>query len=442
MSILIIVFGSLNVNYLNHILIYNNDSLLLFSLLLLLVAAQSKSGQFGFHTWLLNAMEAPGPVSSLLHSATMVIAGVYLIQRISSLLILSPYFPIIVLVFGSFSALFASINGLIDNDIKKIIAYSTVSQLGYLFVAAGAYQFDVALFHIINHSFFKSLLFISAGVIIHSQNDDQDLRKYGALVFNYSYIYLTIFVGSLSLMAFPYLSGFYSKDLLLSLLFVDSSIRFYAYIMCFVAAIFTSLYSQKIVIMTFLSKAAMSRQAYSNLHGTPFSVLFLTTIQIFGSIFSGYLLSSSWSSDTFALWSNSFGSLLVPNLNMAFIASDSFEYTLLLNLVSLSLIPVSLSINSSYRIYRVLPIMNNFNVIYSFIIKYSLRLFNKSLLLLDQNLFNPVKYYSIVEYASIKVAYFSRYFIVSNLLWVVIGLLSLTFGYTYLVLGLWILFSQ
>lgn len=441
MSILILYFGSLDISYLSHILIYNNDNLLLFALLLTLIGALSKSGQFGFHTWLLNAMEGPGPVSSLLHSATMVLAGVYLILRLSSVLILSQEFAIIVLVAGSFSALFASINGLIDNDIKKIIAYSTVSQLGYLFVAIGAYQFDVSLFHIINHSFFKSLLFISAGVIIHSLNDDQDQRKYGALVFNYSYIYLTIFIASLSLIAFPYFSGFYSKDLLLSLLYVDSSIRFYGYIMCYAAAIFTSLYSLKIVIMTFLSQASMNKKAYENLHGTPFSVIFLTTILVFGSIFSGYILSGSWSNDTFQLWSNSFASILVPNLYAGFIASNSFEFTLLLNLLVLTLIPLSLNINSKYRIYNILPIMHNFNVIYSYIIKYTLRLFNKSLVLLDQNLFNPIKYYSLIEYGSVKVAYFSRYFIISNLLWVVIGLLSQIFGYNYQIIGLLVLFS-
>ena len=183
--------------------------------LLLFVGAVGKSAQIGLHTWLPDAMEGPTPVSALIHAATMVTAGVYLIIRCSPLYEYSGIALTVITVFGALTAFIAGTIGLVQNDLKKVIAYSTCSQLGYMVFACGLSNYSVSMFHLINHAYFKALLFLSAGSVIHALNDEQDMRRMGGLLQVLPYTYVMILIGSLALMGFPFLTGFYSKDVIL-----------------------------------------------------------------------------------------------------------------------------------------------------------------------------------------------------------------------------------
>lgn len=180
------------------------------------VAVVGKSAQLGLHTWLPDAMEGPTPVSALLHAATMVTAGVYLLLRISFVLAASPDILLLISFWGSLTAFFAATVGAFQNDIKKIIAYSTCSQLGYMVSACGLNNFSGAYFHLFNHAFFKALLFLGAGSVIHAVLNEQDIRKYGLLINLLPFTFLCMLIGSFSLMGLPFLSGFYSKDVVLN----------------------------------------------------------------------------------------------------------------------------------------------------------------------------------------------------------------------------------
>jgi len=184
---------------------------------LLFLGACGKSAQIGLHTWLPDAMEGPTPVSALIHAATMVTAGVFLIIKCSHIFEYAPTILTIVTLVGALTAFFAATAGLVQNDIKKVIAYSTCSQLGYMIFACGLSNYHASLFHLINHAFFKALLFLSAGAIIHSLSNEQDMRRYGGLLTLLPYTALMLMIGSLSLMGLPFLTGFYSKDLILEL---------------------------------------------------------------------------------------------------------------------------------------------------------------------------------------------------------------------------------
>ena len=183
--------------------------------LFLFLGAMGKSAQLGLHTWLPDAMEGPTPVSALIHAATMVTAGVFLLARCSYLFEFSPFVLNLIMFIGASTAFFASTTGLFQNDIKKVIAYSTCSQLGYMMIACGTSGYAAGMFHLTNHAFFKALLFLSAGSIIHALADEQDMRKMGGLLKFLPFTYSMMFIGSLSLMGFPFLTGFYSKDLIL-----------------------------------------------------------------------------------------------------------------------------------------------------------------------------------------------------------------------------------
>jgi NADH-ubiquinone oxidoreductase chain 5 len=179
------------------------------------IGAVGKSAQIGLHTWLPDAMEGPTPVSALIHAATMVTAGVFVLLRCSPILEFSNVTLFIITVVGSLTAFMAATIGIVQNDIKKVIAYSTCSQLGYMVMACGLSNYAASLFHLMNHAFFKALLFLSAGVIIHAIGDEQDMRKLGGLVKILPVTYVCMLIGSLSLMGFPFFSGFYSKDMIL-----------------------------------------------------------------------------------------------------------------------------------------------------------------------------------------------------------------------------------
>jgi NADH-ubiquinone oxidoreductase chain 5 len=185
--------------------------------ILIFIGAVGKSAQIGLHTWLPDAMEGPTPVSALIHAATMVTAGVFVILRSSPLLEYSNFTLLIVTVIGCLTAFMAATIGVVQNDLKKVIAYSTCSQLGYMIFACGLSNYTISLFHLMNHAFFKALLFLSAGSVIHAMADEQDMRKMGGLIKVIPVTYVMIVIGSLALMGFPFLTGFYSKDILLEL---------------------------------------------------------------------------------------------------------------------------------------------------------------------------------------------------------------------------------
>ena len=257
---------------------------------LLLIGAMAKSSQIGLHVWLPLAMEGPTPVSALIHAATMVTAGVYLLMRASPLIEYSSTVLILCLWIGGITTVFSSLIGLFQQDIKKVIAYSTMSQLGMMIIAIGLSSYNVALFHLVNHAFYKGLLFLGAGAVIHSVADNQDFRKYGGLLIFLPLTYTVMLIASLSLAAFPFMTGFYSKDFILESAFGQfrySSVAIY--FTATIGAIFTTLYSVKVLYLTFLSNANGPVINYNRAHESDiFMALPLVILALF-SIFFGYI---------------------------------------------------------------------------------------------------------------------------------------------------------
>src|SRR6201994_1169485 len=236
------------------------------------------------------AMEGPTPVSALIHAATMVTAGVYLLIRVSPLLEYSSTILLMCLWLGAITTIFSSLIGLFQQDIKKIIAYSTMSQLGMMVIAIGLSSYNLALFHLVNHAFYKGLLFLGAGAVIHAVADNQDFRKYGGLISFLPLTYSVILIASLSLVAFPFMTGFYSKDFILESAYGQyyfSSIT--VYFVAVIGAIFTTLYSVKVLYLTFLANPNGSVTSYKHAHESDvFMSLPLVILAIF-SIFFGYI---------------------------------------------------------------------------------------------------------------------------------------------------------
>jgi NADH-ubiquinone oxidoreductase chain 5 len=268
---------------------YINEDIIFIIGLCLLIGAMAKSSQIGLHVWLPMAMEGPTPVSALIHAATMVTAGVYLLIRTSPLIEYSNTVLIICLWLGAITTMSSSLIGFFQQDIKKIIAYSTMSQLGMMVIAIGLSSYNIALFHLINHAFYKALLFLGAGSIIHAVYDNQDLRKYGGLKLYLPLSYSIILIASLSLIALPFMSGFYSKDFILESAygqFYFSSII--VYFIAIIGASFTTLYSIKILYLAFISNPNGLLIDYKNAHeGDIFMSTPLIILAVF-SIFFGY----------------------------------------------------------------------------------------------------------------------------------------------------------
>ena len=262
---------------------------LTFICILLFIGAMGKSAQIGLHTWLPDAMEGPTPVSALIHAATMVTAGVFLLIKCSPLFEYVPSVLSFITFIGATTAFFSATVGLVQNDIKKVIAYSTCSQLGYMMFACGLSNYHVSLFHLANHAFFKALLFLSAGAIIHSLSNEQDMRKFGNLSTLLPFTTIMLLIGSLSLMGFPFLTGYYSKDLILELAFTKYTIDgSFAYALGLITAMFTSYYSFRVFYMTFIQKNNSFRQVIFNVHELPYKMAFSLGILSLGSIFLGY----------------------------------------------------------------------------------------------------------------------------------------------------------
>jgi len=234
-------------------------------------------------------MEGPTPVSALIHAATMVTAGVFVILRSSPILEYTNTGLFFITIVGSLTAFMAATIGTFQNDLKRVIAYSTCSQLGYMVFACGLSNYSVALFHLMNHAFFKALLFLSAGSVIHALSDEQDMRKMGGLLKVIPITYIMILIGSLALMGFPFLTGFYSKDIILELAYGSYHFNgFFAYWLGILSAFFTAFYSIRLIILTFLKPINISYNIVNNVHESSLLLLIPLFILGFGSIFVGF----------------------------------------------------------------------------------------------------------------------------------------------------------
>jgi len=235
--------------------------------LLLFVGAMGKSAQFLLHTWLPDAMEGPTPVSALIHAATMVTAGVFMVARLSPLFEASPSAMTVVMFVGATTAFFAATIGLVQNDIKRVIAYSTCSQLGYMFVALGSGAYGAGVFHLFTHAFFKALLFLGAGSVIHAMHHEQDIRNMGGLFKKIPLTGTMMAIGTLALTGFPMTAGFFSKDAIIEAAFASHSVaQSYAFILLVLAAGMTSFYSWRLFFLTFLGKPRWGHEAHAHDH--------------------------------------------------------------------------------------------------------------------------------------------------------------------------------
>jgi NADH-quinone oxidoreductase subunit L len=258
--------------------------------ILLFVGAMGKSAQLGLHTWLPDAMEGPTPVSALIHAATMVTAGVFMVARLSPMFEYTTDALAVVGVIGGTTAIFAASVGMAQNDIKRVIAYSTCSQLGYMFFAAGVSAYAAAMFHLFTHAFFKSLLFLGAGSVIHAMSAEQDMRRMGGLWNKIPYTYAVMWIGSLSLAGIPFFAGFYSKDSILNAAWASgTAVGRYSYCLGIFTAFLTAFYSWRLLIMTFHGKPRADEETMHHVHESPWVMLGPLFVLALGAIFAGYL---------------------------------------------------------------------------------------------------------------------------------------------------------
>ena len=284
--------------------------------ILLFIGSIGKSAQIGLHTWLPDAMEGPTPVSALIHAATMVTAGVFLLARSSPLFEYAPNALVIVTVMGAMTAFFAATTGLLQNDLKRVIAYSTCSQLGYMIFACGLSNYSVGVFHLANHAFFKALLFLGAGSVIHAVADEQDMRKMGGLRKLVPFTYSVMMIGSLALMGFPFLTGFYSKDVILEVAYGKYTVfGHFAYFLGSLAAFFTAFYSMRLAHLTFLSEPNGYKPVITHAHDSPIKMLLPLAILTIPSIFIGYLTKDMIIGMGSDFWGNSIY-VLPKNMNI------------------------------------------------------------------------------------------------------------------------------
>jgi len=272
---------------------YFNENVITIIGICLLIGAMAKSSQVGLHVWLPMAMEGPTPVSALIHAATMVTAGVYLLMRTSPLIEYSSTVLILCLWVGAITTVFSSLIGLFQQDIKKVIAYSTMSQLGMMVIAVGLSSYNIALFHLVNHAFYKGLLFLGAGAVIHAVADNQDFRKYGGLIAYLPLTYSVMLIASLSLVAIPFMTGFYSKDFILESAYGQYHLSsIIVYFIATIGAMFTTLYSVKVLYLTFLTNPNGPLVNYKQDHGAHDGDIFMSIPLIILAVFSiffGYL---------------------------------------------------------------------------------------------------------------------------------------------------------
>ena len=276
--------------------------------ILLFIGAMGKSAQIFLHTWLPDAMEGPTPVSALIHAATMVTAGVFLVVRCSPIFEYSPLTLNIITIVGMTTAFFAATIALVQTDIKKIIAYSTCSQLGYMFFAAGVGAYNVAMFHLFTHAFFKALLFLGSGSVIHSFKDEQDINQMGAVYKKLPYTYIFMIIGTLALTGFPFLSGFYSKDAIIEFAYLKGNTTgYYAAGIGIFTAVLTSIYSWRLIFKTFHGEYNNRKIDINEMHESPLVMLIPLFVLAIGAIFAGFLFKDLFigHGEQNVLWGNS-----------------------------------------------------------------------------------------------------------------------------------------
>jgi len=280
-----------------HFLSWDLDALTVVCLLLFM-GAMGKSAQLFLHTWLPDAMEGPTPVSALIHAATMVTAGVFMVARLSPLFELSETALTFVVLIGATTAFFAATIGLVQTDIKRVIAYSTCSQLGYMFVAMGVGAYQVGMFHLFTHAFFKALLFLGAGSVIHAVSGEQDMRKMGGLRKMIPVTYWMMIIGTLALTGFPFTAGWYSKDAIIESAFMaHNPLAGYGYVMTVVAALMTSFYSWRLIFLTFHGKTRAPSAVIKHVHESPQVMLIPLYVLAAGALFAGIVFHGTFISE-------------------------------------------------------------------------------------------------------------------------------------------------
>ena len=263
--------------------------------MLLFIGCMGKSAQLGLHTWLPDAMEGPTPVSALIHAATMVTAGVFLVARCSPLFEYAPLALEVVTYVGAATAFFAATVGLVQNDIKRVIAYSTCSQLGYMFFACGVSAYSAGIFHLMTHAFFKALLFLGAGSVIHAMSGEQDMRNMGGIWRKIPYTYAYMWIGSLALAGLPFFAGYYSKDLILEVAYASGLTHGrLAYWLGTLAAFMTAFYSWRLLFMTFHGRPRASHDVMHHVHESPGIMLAPLLLLAAGALFAGYIGSAQF----------------------------------------------------------------------------------------------------------------------------------------------------
>ena len=274
--------------------------------LLLFLGAMGKSAQILLHTWLPDAMEGPTPVSALIHAATMVTAGVFLVVRCSPIFEYSQMALNVVATVGMMTAFFAATVALVQNDIKKIVAYSTCSQLGYMFFAAGVGAYHVAIFHLFTHAFFKALLFLGSGCVIHSFNEEQDIRSMGGVWKKIPYTYALMIIGTLALTGFPFLSGYYSKDAIIEFAYLKgSTVGYYATSVGIFTALLTAMYSWRLIFKAFHGKYNNKKNNFNSIQESPLIMLIPSCLLAIGAIITGILFKEMFIGFDTQFWNNS-----------------------------------------------------------------------------------------------------------------------------------------
>ncbi|EJF77007.1 proton-translocating NADH-quinone oxidoreductase, chain L [Bartonella birtlesii LL-WM9] len=288
----------------------NGQAAITVTCLLLFIGAMGKSAQFLLHTWLPDAMEGPTPVSALIHAATMVTAGVFMVARMSPIFELSSIALTVIIIVGATTAFFAATVGLVQNDIKRVIAYSTCSQLGYMFVALGVGAYGAAVFHLFTHAFFKALLFLGAGSVIHAVSDEQDMRKMGGLRKHIKVTYWMMIIGTIALTGVGIpgtvfgTAGFFSKDAIIESAFASHNIAAgYAFYLLVFAALLTSFYSWRLIFMAFHGKPRATVDVMHHVHESPLIMLVPLLILSLGAIFAGVVFQPYFFGDLYdAFW--------------------------------------------------------------------------------------------------------------------------------------------
>ena len=330
----------------------------------LFIGAMGKSAQFLLHTWLPDAMEGPTPVSALIHAATMVTAGVFLVVRCSPIFEYSQFAMNLVAIIGMITALFAASVALVQNDIKKIIAYSTCSQLGYMFFAAGVGAYHIAMFHLFTHAFFKALLFLGAGSVIHAFHEEQDIRKMGGVWKKIPYTMTLMLIGTLALTGFPFLSGFYSKDAIIEFAYLkDTSVGYYVCSVGVLTAFLTAIYSWRLFFKTFLGKYNNTLIPLEKTHESPLVMIIPLIILAFGAIFAGYFFKDLFIGNNSTFWNKSI-------LFLDFVKLENIPIWLIIITPTI----ITLAIPLSYFLYikdkSILDGVKNLNLpLYNFLLK-------------------------------------------------------------------------